>query len=187
MGKIFPKHYIAYFGLCNSFDNGCLFFQKCGFIGTPCKSCYIQNKGIYILFFMHTKSFLQRYQTKDKVPQNLRGSFFRDNCRIIGRYRPKILVSLALPIPHASHSHFCDYFDSGKHQRHHDCHQPLNQSMFHVCHEVQGCKLIYWMIEIDGHKNIKDYGADVVIYFSFMYFPRLQLLHGYLFQNPTSL
>ena len=27
MGKIFPKYYIAYFGLCNSFDNGCLFFR----------------------------------------------------------------------------------------------------------------------------------------------------------------
>ena len=28
MGKIFPKYYIAYFELCNSFDNGCLFFQN---------------------------------------------------------------------------------------------------------------------------------------------------------------
>ena len=28
MGKIFPKYYIAYFWLCNSFDNGCLFFQN---------------------------------------------------------------------------------------------------------------------------------------------------------------
>ena len=26
--KIFPKYDIAYFGLCNSFDNGCLFFQN---------------------------------------------------------------------------------------------------------------------------------------------------------------
>ena len=41
MEKIFPKYYIAYFGLCNSFDNGCLFFQNflsCGFIGTPCSN-----------------------------------------------------------------------------------------------------------------------------------------------------
>ena len=27
MGKIFPKYYIAYLELCNSFDNGCLFFR----------------------------------------------------------------------------------------------------------------------------------------------------------------
>ena len=28
MGKISPKYYIAYFELCNSFDNGCLFFSE---------------------------------------------------------------------------------------------------------------------------------------------------------------
>ena len=43
---IFPKFCIVYFGLCNFYDNGGLFFQNflsCGFIGTPC---------IYLLQFV---------------------------------------------------------------------------------------------------------------------------------------
>ena len=41
---------MAYFGLCNSFDNGCLVFHNflsCGFIGTPCRNTgkYSQSRA----------------------------------------------------------------------------------------------------------------------------------------------
>ena len=54
--KKIPKWFEAYFGLCNFFDNGCLFFQNflsCGFIGTPC--------SFVDLYFLYWNSFLYNW------------------------------------------------------------------------------------------------------------------------------
>ena len=43
MDKIFPKYYLAYFGLCKFFNNGICFLMM-QFFRTPCMTCYFQSK-----------------------------------------------------------------------------------------------------------------------------------------------